>query len=128
MRYAPFFLIFNAEVVRNLFSPLTSSFSETSGNRLLFVMKINFARTTSPIPVVVFQLSMLLFFSLDLDWWNGNINLKFQLVYNQQGYFFSTGQQRIYHILLLLLDNPKQVQAILQSRHPTLPCRHDDHK
>ena len=53
-------------------------------------------------PVVVFQLSMLLFCSLDLGWWNGNINLKFLLVYVQRGYLFCRDQQRIYLVLLVL--------------------------
>ena len=55
-----------------------------------------------PFPVVVFQLSMLLFCSLDLGWWNGNINLKFLLVYVQRGYLFCRDQQRIYLVLLVL--------------------------
>ena len=53
-------------------------------------------------PVVVFQLSMLLFCSLDLGWWNGNINLKFLLVYVQRGYLFCRDQQRFYLVLLVL--------------------------
>ena len=53
-------------------------------------------------PVVVFQLSMHLFCSLDLGWWNGNINLKFLLVYVQRGYLFCRDQQRIYLVLLVL--------------------------
>ena len=53
-------------------------------------------------PIVVFQLSMLLFCSLDLGWWNGNINLKFLLVYVQRGYLFCRDQQRIYLVLLVL--------------------------
>ena len=60
-------------------------------------------------PVFVFQLSMLLFCSLHLHWWNGSINLKFLSVYVQRGYHFCTDQQRIYHILLLLLSHPKQL-------------------
>ena len=60
MRYTPFFLNFNVKV-GNLFFRLTSSFSKTSENRLLFVMKVTFAEQQVQFPVVVFQLSVLFF-------------------------------------------------------------------
>ena len=86
LRYTPFFWNFNVKV-GNLFFRLTRSFSKTSENRLLFVMKINFAGTTSPISRCRFQVVNA--FTLFLgSWWDWNINLKFLLVYVQRGYLF----------------------------------------
>ena len=106
MRYTPFFLNINFKV-GNLFQRLTSSFSKTSENHLLFVMKINFAGTKSPISRCRFS-AVSAFISSPGSWlmkWKHN--LKFLLVYIQRGYLFCTEQQRIYHINLLLLDHPR---------------------
>ena len=100
LRYTPFFWNFNVKV-GNLFFRLTRSSSKTSENRLLFVMKINFAGTTSPISRCRFQVVNA--FTLFLgSWWDWNINLKFLLVYVQRGYLFCRDQQRIYLVLLVL--------------------------
>ena len=111
----------NLRIHLNLLFRLTSLLSKTFEKRLMFVMKINFAGTICR--KSNFSWAMPLFCSLDFDAWNGNINLKLVLAYVQRGYLFCTDQQRIYHILLLLLYPLKQLRAFLRSRHPTVPFR-----